>query len=202
MQFLRFQSEVRALFRKRFPYETDKAVEEADARIGEITSTDRHQRGIELQATFEECKALKFKAWGRSRGPRFPSTFMPCDATEEAVKAWLKAEKNAADKATKAKQRIEKRAKQNAINDLDDKPDAVLTFLRQRPGQHSVEDIDDAVKCSRDFKGMKPNSRKNAILRLVNPPPGKSSPLTPFIRLTVATAKNRRAKFLVEARTK
>jgi hypothetical protein len=200
MQFLRFQSEVRALFRSRFPYETDKAVEEADARIAEITSTDRRQRGIALQATFEECKELKFKAWGRRRGPRFPSTFLPCDVSEDKVKAWRKAEKNAADKATKAKRRIEKKAQQASVNDLDDKASAVHAYLQDHPGQQSIDDIDQGVKDSRAFKNLKSGSRKNALRRLITPPLGKVSPLAPFIRLTTVTAKNGGPKIMVEVR--
>ena len=193
------RSEVRALYRMRFP-RTIAAVDEADARLAELSTTDRRQVGIELRATFEECKALKFNACGRRRGPRFPSTFLPCDVSADEVKAWLKAEKNAADKATKAKRRIEKKAQQTSVNELDDRCSAILEFLRNSGGPQSIGQLVHGLERSKAFVDLSDKARRNAIIRLVNPPKGRSSPLTGFIIFRTITAKNHKPTILVELR--
>ena len=184
----------------RFPYTMAKAAEEADARLAEIPSMDRCQLGIELRATFAECKELKRNAWGRRSGPKFPSTFRPHDATEESVQAWLKAEKRAVDKTAKAKRRIEKKAQQASINDLDDRCSAILEFLRNSRGPQSIGQLVHGLERSKAFVGLSDKVRRNAIIRLVNPPKGRPSPLPGFIVLRTGTANNRKPTILVETR--
>jgi hypothetical protein len=192
MQFLRFRSEVRALFRMRFPYETDKAVEEADARIAEITSANRHQRGKKLQATFEECKQLRRSKLGRRRAG-FPSTFLPYDVSDDVVREWLKAEKRVSDKVAQQKRRLDKKANQAAVNALDDRAIAVLTFLRNAKAPQSTAQIIDGVRRSVAFSKVKGRPLRNAVLRVL----AKLDDLTIKTR---GVARNGKPTNFVEAR--
>jgi hypothetical protein len=191
----RLRSEARALFRLKFPYATDKAVEEADARVAKLTSMDRRYVGIQLQAKFTECQELKFNKWGR-RKAGFPSTFLPFDETDDVVKAWLKAEKRKADKTYQAKQRAKEKLNKAAVNDLDDRESAVLTFLRNAKGAQPMARIMKAVGRSRAFSNLKGQPLRNAILRLLAP----GTRLHNLTIQTMGTAKNGKPTMLVEAR--
>jgi hypothetical protein len=89
------------------------------------------------------------------------------------VEAYLDDRQREQDRTYRAHLRAKEKAKQDTINDLDDKESVILMFLQNHPGQHSVDDVDRSVKRSRALKGMKPASRRNAIRRLIDPPEGK-----------------------------
>jgi hypothetical protein len=200
--FLRsLRSEMRALYRMRFPG-NPAAIDDADLRLWEIIKVtfDPWKIGQELRLTFEEYKRLAREAHGRKKGPRLPAKMLPADVSREVVEAFRKDRQREQDRIYRTNKRAKEQAEQAAINDLDDKASAVLTFLQKHPRPQSVDDIYEGVRRSRAFKGMKPGSIKNAIRGLVNPPEGKLSPLPPLITVTKVTGKNQGPKILVEIR--
>jgi hypothetical protein len=195
------RSEMRALYRMRFPG-NPVAADAADERLIEIIqiTADAWVIGRELRLLDVEYRRLADEPHGRKRGARLPAKMRPCDVSPEVVEAFLKDRQRERDRTYQANLRAKKKAEQAAINDLDDKASAVLTFLQKRSGPQSVDDIYEGVRRSRPFKGMKPGSIKNAIRTLVNPPSGKLSPLSPLITVTKVTGKNHGPKILVEIR--
>jgi hypothetical protein len=200
--FLRsVRSEMHALYRMRFPG-NPAAIDDADLRLWEIIKVtfDPWKIGQDLRLTFEEYKRLAREAHGRKKGPRLPAKMLPADVSREVVDAFRKDRQREQDRIYRTNKRAKEQAEQAAINDLDDKASAVLTFLQKHPGPQSVDDIYKGVRRSRAFKGMKPGSIKNTIRGLVNPPEGKLSPLSPLITVTKVTGKNHGPKILVEIR--
>jgi hypothetical protein len=193
----RLRSEARALYRMKFPYASDKAVEEADARVAQITSTDRKEVGIRLQATFEQCKELKCNKWGRRRAG-FPSTWLPYDVTEDVVKAWLKGEKRSANKTYQAKRRAQEKLNEAAMDDLDDRSSVILTFLRnaKAKGPRSIAQIMKGVGRNHLFAKLKGQALRNAVLRLLAP----GTRLHDLMIQTMGVAKNGKPMKMVEAR--
>jgi hypothetical protein len=117
----------------------------------------------------------------------------PSDVPREAVEALIKERQREQDRAYRANKRAKAKAEQAALNDLDDKESVILTFLQQHPDkQHSIDDIDQGVRRSPLFRKMKPESRKNAIRRIVL---GK---LSLHINVTEVPAKNRGSKIMVQ----
>jgi hypothetical protein len=202
--FLRgLRSEIRALYRMRFPG-NQAAVDEADRRLLEIgkVTFDPWKIGQELRLTFEEYQRLARENHGRKRA-RLPGKILPADVSSDVVDAFRKDRKRTQNLTCQTKKRAKKKAERAAINDLDDKESAIHTSLQNHPVPRSVDDIYEGVRRSRAFKGMKPGSIKNRIRRLIDPPSGKlrkRSRLVPLITVTKSTAKNRGPKILVELR--
>jgi hypothetical protein len=201
--FLRgLRSEIRALYRMRFPG-NPAAADEADRRLWEIgkVTFDPWKIGQELRLTFGEYQRLARENHGRKR-VRLPAKMLPADVSPDVIDAFRKDRKRTQNLICQTKKRAKKRAEQSAINDLDDKESAIHAYLQNHPGPQSVDDIYEGVRRSRAFK-MKPGSIRNAIRRLIDPPSEKlrnRSRLAPLITLTKSTAKNGGLKILVELR--
>jgi hypothetical protein len=148
---------------------------------------------VGLRLTFEEYKRLAQEAHGRKSGPRLPGKMRPYDVLREAVEAFIKERQREQDRAYRANKRAKEKSEQAALNALDDKESVILTFVQQHPDkQHSIDDIGQAVKRSRLFRKMKPESRKNAIRRIL------LEKLLPYINVTEASAKNRGSKIMAQ----
>jgi hypothetical protein len=194
---LGFRSEIRALYRMRFP-NNPGAVDAADERLIEIIqiSADPWVIGREVRLLDVEYRRLADEPHGRRRGARLPAKMKPCDVSREVVDAYRQARKRAADKDRKAKKRAEEKALQDALDDLDDRVSVVLTFLRAAKAPQTTAQIMKAIKRKQAFDKLKGQSLRNAVLRLLEP----SSPLHRLVIQTTGIAKNGKPTKLVAAR--
>jgi hypothetical protein len=187
------RSEVMALFRLRFgPHASYEAVDDV---LAKIDSDDKEVIGRELGFTFEQYKRMGVEPLGRRRA-KHPSTIKPFNATDDEIQAHLKECEKSRNSAAHKKQRAKLAEARKAVEDLDDRSSAVLTFLQHSAGPQSIAQIAAGIRKSRAFADLTDNALRRTILRLVTPP----SKLAEMVVLTEGKTKNGRKTFFVGVR--
>jgi hypothetical protein len=187
------RSEVMALFRLRFgPHASYEAVDDV---LAKIDSDDKRVIGRELGFTFEQYKRMGVEPLGRRRA-KHPSTIKPFNATDDEIQAHLKECEKSRNSAAHKKQRAKLAEARKAVEDLDDRSSAVLTFLQHSAGPQSIAQIAAGIRKSRAFADLTDNALRRTILRLVTPP----SKLAEMVVLTEGKTKNGRKTFFVGVR--
>jgi hypothetical protein len=161
------RSEVMALFRLRFGFHA--SYEAVDDVLAKIESGDKRVIGRELGFTFEEYKRMGVEPLGRRRA-KHPSTIKPFNATGDEIQAHLKECEKSRNSAAHKKQPAKLAEARKAVEDLDDRCSAVLTFLERRAGPQSIAQIAAGIRKSRAFAALTDNALRRTILRLVKPP--------------------------------
>jgi Bifunctional DNA primase/polymerase, N-terminal len=179
------RSEVMALFRLRFgPHASYEAVDDV---LAKIDSDDKRLIGRELAFTFEENKRMGIEPLGRRRA-KHPSTIRPFNATEAWIQAHLKEFKKSRNAVAHKDQRTKLAEARKAVEDLDDRSSAVLTFLQHSAGPQTIAQIAAGIRKSRAFADLTDNALRRTILRLVKPPSKLSE------RVVLIEGKNKTAR--------
>jgi len=187
------RSEVMALFRLRFgPHASYEAVDDV---LAKIDSDDKEVIGRELGFTFEQYKRMGVEPLGRRRA-KHPSTIKPFNATDDEIQAHLKECEKSRNSAAHRKRRAKLAEARKAVEDLDDRSSAVLTFLQHSAGPQSIAQIAAGIRKSRAFADLTDNALRRTILRLVKPP----SKLAERVVLIEGKNKNGKKTFLMELR--
>jgi len=169
--------------------------EAVDDVLAKIDSDDKWVIGRSLEFTKVEYQRMGIEPLGRRRA-KHPSTIRPFDATEEWIQAYLKEFKKSRNAAAHKDQRAKLAEARKAVEDLDDKSSAILTFLQHVAEPQTIAQLMAGVKRRGPFKNLKDRSLPRTILRLVKPP----SKLAERVVLIEGKNKNGKKTFLVELR--